>query len=82
MSKTNDNCWEAKSQHIEKMFWETAVLLLIFYIRIKGEDIKFIGDRLGRWEQTESGNFWDWINSETNRHTSPQISVHEHVIFF
>lgn len=31
-----DNCWEAKSQGIEKMLLRMAVLQLILYIRIKG----------------------------------------------
>lgn len=35
LSQTDNNCWEAKSQRIEKMLREMAVLQLILYIRIK-----------------------------------------------
>lgn len=57
---TDDDCWEAKLQWIEKMFPRMAIL----YIQIKGGDIsvcmyvcvwgcymKFTGSRLGRWEK-------------------------------
>ena len=70
MSQTGDNCLEAKSQWIEKMLREMAVLPLTLYIRIKGEDVrgymKSIGDRGGRQEEAKRGNLWDWIESEAD----------------
>ena len=60
MSQTEDDCWEAKSQRIEKAFQKMAALPLILYIRIKGGRrkggyMKSIGDRLGRWEKAKEG---------------------------
>ena len=72
MSSTDDTWREAESQLIEKMLQKMAVLSLISYIRIKGEDVrgyvKFTGDRLGRLEKAKEGTLWDWIKSKTNRH--------------
>ena len=40
LNQTEDNCWEAKSQQIEKMFQRMAVSSLILYIRIVRGDVK------------------------------------------
>ena len=52
LNQTEDNCWEAKSQQIEKMLQKMAVLPLVLYIRIKGEDVR------GSHE-SKQGNLWD-----------------------
>ena len=39
LSQTDTNCWEAKSQGIEKMLQEIVALPLTLYIRIK-EDVR------------------------------------------
>ena len=31
--------------------------------------MKFIGDRLRRWEKAKWGNLWDWIKSKIKRET-------------
>ena len=79
MSLTDGGCQGAKSAQIWKMLWEMAVLPLILYIRIKGEDIKgvrsnplVIGKGGGRKQNRGGGaNLWDWVKNKMNwTHTS------------
>lgn len=52
---------EAKSQQIEKMLQEIAILQCVLYVRIKGEDGRTItynpvGGRVRWWEKIKQGN--------------------------
>lgn len=54
LSQTDNKCQEAKSQQVERM----AVLQLILYVRIKGEDIRQAHE-IHRWqikEKAKQGN--------------------------
>ena len=59
MSQTEDNFQEANPQWFEKMLWKMAVLHLILYITIKGDDtkgcMKPTGGRLGRQGESKMG---------------------------
>lgn len=65
MTQTDDNCWESKSQRIEKMLWRRAVLQFILCITMKGGGAgritwkPLVVDE-GRWRK-QSGEPWDWI---------------------
>lgn len=55
LSQSDDNCWETKSQLLEKMLQRVAVLRLILYIAVTGGDtnrasVKSIGGRLKGWK--------------------------------
>ena len=69
MNQTNDDCQEAKCQRLRKCSGRMAVLQLILYIRIRGEDIKRVhSGRLGKQEKTKWGDLRDWIKRKRERH--------------
>lgn len=37
--------------------------------------MKFIGDRLGKWEKVKQGNLWDWIKDKTNYPDIPKVII-------
>ena len=49
-----DSCWDAKSQHAEKMLWRMAVLQLLLCIRIKGGDLGELPE-IHWWQIRERG---------------------------